>query len=297
MKMLTLQSPAKINLSLRVLRRRPDGYHELATLFHRISLRDTLTLKKQKNFSLVSTNKKLPVDETNIITKAYRLLQKTCPKMGGVGVRLKKVIPLGAGLGGGSSNAAAFLIGANRLYRLGLTEAKLAALGGQLGADVPFFVYNIKQGIGIGRGDKIKKVKKSGKLNLILATTDAGLSTRDVYENLRKVNLARPAGRQAASLTKVSRDITMLCTFLADKRLDRIAPFLRNDLEPSAFDLRPSLRRVIEIFRKRGIPLARMTGSGPSVFGVLPNLREAKTIVRQLRRDLPNYNIRICYSY
>lgn len=298
MKSLTLKSPAKINLSLRILRRRPDGYHDLVTLFHRISLSDTLTLMKQKEgFSLRCSDKTLPAGEGNLITKAYRLLQTKMPGLGGVSVVLKKKIPVGAGLGGGSSNAGHFLLGMKKLYGLKISQKELLVLGSRLGADVPFFIHNMSQGIGIGKGDRIKKVPLKAKYTFILAASKKGLSTRDVYENLRGKIKALPAGRQAVSLTKVSREITMLCAFLAQKKMAKIDPLLQNDLELSAFELRPSLRSVIAAFNKRGIQLSRMTGSGPTVFGMLIHPGGAKRAVQELRRDLPENEILLCQSY
>lgn len=291
MKSLTLKSPAKINLSLRVLRRRPDGYHDLVTLFHRISLADTLKLTKQKTgITLRCSDPALPLGETNLIVKAYRMLLQEVPGLGGVAVYLKKRIPVGAGLGGGSSNAGHFLLGMKKLYGLKVSQKKLLAMGARLGADVPFFIHNMSQGIGIGRGDRIKKVPLKTKYTFILAASKEGLSTRDVFENLK--GKIRPV-----SLTKVSREITMLCAFLARKKTAQIGPFLKNDLELSSFELRPSLRSVISAFNKRGIQLSRMTGSGPTVFGILAHLRGAKRAVKELRRDLPSNEILLCRSY
>ena len=291
MRSLTLKSPAKINLALKILRRRSDGYHDLVTLFHRISLADTLRLQRIKTgFRLRCSNPDLPVDETNLVTKAYRLLQREIPDLGGVAVSLKKQIPMGAGLGGGSSNAAFFLLGMKRLYRLKISGKRLLRLGGKLGADVPFFIHNVNQAIGIERGDRLKKKPAKARHIFLLAASTQGLSTKEVYENLR--GRLRPV-----SLTKVSLAITMLCAFLEKKKYGRMEGLLENDLEAAAFDLRPSLRKVLEGFRKHGIRLVRMTGSGPTVFAILPHLREAKRIQKLLKQDLPSYKILLCRSY
>lgn len=291
MRSLTLLSPAKLNLYLRITGRRPDGYHNLVTLFHRISLADTLRLTKTPSgFFLKCSDPSLPINESNLITKAYRLLQARFPGLGGVRVHLKKRIPVGAGLGGGSSNAAFFLLGMKRLYRLRISGPELLKLGGRLGADVPFFIHNFNQGLGIGKGDKIRKKLAKARHSFILAASEEGLSTQKVYENLR-------GRRGSASLTKVSREITMLCDFLAPKKYDKAGPFLHNDLELSAFELRPSLRRVLENFKRRGIPLVKMTGSGPTVFGILQDPREARRRIKELQRDLPSNKILLCHSF
>ena len=290
MNSLTLRSPAKLNLALKIIRKRPDGYHDLITLFHRISLADTLILKKcASGFQLRCSDRKLE-GEGNLIAKAYRKLQAALPELGGVSVSLKKAIPVGAGLGGGSSNAAFFLLGMKKLYRLRISQAKLLRLGGELGADIPFFMYNFNQAIGIRKGDRLKNRPSKAKHVFLLAASKEGLSTRDVYQNL-------PVRHQPLSLTKVSRAITMLCAFLEKKNYGHVSELLQNDLELSAFRIRPSLHAVLEQFQKRGARLVRMTGSGPTIFAILPHLREAKRIQKLLKQDLPSHKILLCHSY
>ncbi len=291
MQSLTVKSPSKINLVLKIIRRRPDGYHELATLFHRISLSDTLTIQKRKEgFKLRCSKRGLPVDETNLITKAYRKLQGKVKNLGGAEVFLKKQVPMGAGLGGGSGNAAAFLTGMKKLYGLKISTRELLALGGQLGADVPFFIHNINQGLGIGKGDRIKPLKTRTKHWFVLVASSRGLSTKEVYEN----TIPPP---KPLSLTKVSRAITMLSAFLEKRAYDQVEAFLENDLEYSAFRLRPTLRKIITRIKKDGVPLTRMTGSGPTVFSILPDFRSAKRLVKKLRRLLPSNQILLCHSF
>lgn len=292
MNFLTVKSPSKINLVLRVLRRRPDGYHDLVTLFHRISLADTIQIRKNSGkFKLRCSNPSLPVGEKNLITKTYHLLQRRFPRLPGVSVFLKKKVPVGAGLGGGSGNAAAFLMGMNRLCRLKLSRSEMIELASKLGADVAFFILNSNQAIGLGKGERLKKYPLKRRLFFVLAASGRGLSTKEVYENMRgKIE-------KGVSLTKVSREITMLCAFLARKKPAQAEAFLRNDLERSAFEIRPSLRNTIESFKKRGIQLTRMTGSGPTVFGICGSLREAKRTAKGLRKDLPSNTILICHSF
>jgi 4-diphosphocytidyl-2-C-methyl-D-erythritol kinase len=291
MQSLTVKSPAKINLALKIIRRRPDGYHELATLFHRVSLADSIMIKKRKEgFQLRCSNPALPVDEANIITKAYRVLQERVKNLGGAEVFLKKQIPVGAGLGGGSGNAAAFLVGMKKLYRLKISTAELLIMGSRLGADVPFFIHNINQGLGIGKGDKIQPLKTQTRHWFVLVASRQGLSTKEVYKNT--IPPSKPL-----SLTKVSRAITMLSAFLEKRAYGQVEAFLENDLEHSAFRLRPSLRNVITRIKKQGAPLTRMTGSGPTVFSILPDFRSAKRLVKKLRRLLPSKQILLCHSF
>jgi 4-diphosphocytidyl-2C-methyl-D-erythritol kinase len=145
MRSISVDSPAKLNLHLNVLGRRPDGYHELLTLFHRISLKDRITIKKtiKPIFSLKTNHPELRRPHENLIYKAYQVLGRIRSWPGGIQVKLDKKIPLAAGLGGGSSNAAHFLLAMNRLFGLKLPQKTLVQLGAKLGADVPFFLQFI----------------------------------------------------------------------------------------------------------------------------------------------------------
>ncbi len=288
---LTVSSPAKINLFLKVLGRRRDGYHNLLTLFHRVSLADTLRLERRaKGFKLTCSDPRLSTGEDNLITRAWRLLEKRFPRIGGMRVHLTKKIPVGAGLGGGSSNAAAFLRAANRLCRLGLSPKELAVLGRQLGADVPFFIFNINQGIGTERGDKIRPRPVRAKWWFLLLISSRGLSTPKVYQAL-------PRPLPAVFLTKLSRSVTMTCDFLEAKDLLGLSRQLDNDLEKAAFRLRPSLRKQIAQLNNMGIPAVRMSGSGPTLFAVFPQAAPAQKVMRHLRRVLPSKKIILCHSF
>ncbi len=290
MRSLILQSPAKLNLYLRILGRRRDGYHNLFTLFHRISLADTLRLKKKSSgFSLRCSDPRLPTGEGNLITRAYRLLQKKFPKLGGVSVSLKKNIPIGAGLGGGSSNAATFLLGIKKLYGLKISTRELVALGRKIGADVPFFLYGVNQAIGTGKGDRIMPKPARRPQTFLLVISRQGLATKTVYQAL-------PSRFPAVSLTKLTRAATLLCDFLGGDKYDQIAELLRNDLEQTAFRLRPSLRNIIAEFKKQGVPAARMSGSGPTVFAILSRPEKARRLARKLRQDQPSKEFVVCHT-
>ncbi|HTL48170.1 MAG TPA: 4-(cytidine 5'-diphospho)-2-C-methyl-D-erythritol kinase [Verrucomicrobiae bacterium] len=279
MNTLTVSSPAKLNLHLRVTRKRPDGYHELVTLFHRISLKDTITLKKiPRGIVLTCDYPGLPTDERNIVVRAYGLLQARFPRLGGVRVRLQKKIPVGAGLGGGSSNAAFFLLGMNRLYRLGLSRKALVAMGKKLGADVPFFLYETNQALAVGRGDRIYPRPARCRQGFLLLLSEKSLSTKDVFRS-------RHLKPGAVSLTKATGEVRMLCHFSGLQKYQEIAALIRNDLEPPAFSLRPSISKQIQKLTRAGYPLVRMSGSGPTVFIMFSHEQEIKrhrTLVRQL---------------
>ena len=291
MNSLVLKSPSKINLYLKILGKRPDGYHELYTLFHRISLCDTIRLrKKTSGFALRVSDAVLSDGEDNIITKAYRKLQREIPDLGGVDVFLQKKIPVGAGLGGGSGNAATFLQGMKKLYGLKIPQKKLLKIGAELGADVPFFLHNIRQGIGVDRGDRIFPVKIKSKLRFVLCVAEKGLSTKEVYGNFRP----QPG---AGSLTKIRAAVRLLAAYLERKNLDRAADLLQNDLESPAFLLRPSLRQSLDKIKRLGsIKAAKMTGSGPTLFAILSSSRQANDLARKLRDPQKFKRVLICHT-
>lgn len=291
MKTLTLKSPAKLNLHLRIIRKRPDGYHELLTLFHRISLADTIVIRKRsKGFKLTTNISSLETGESNLITKAYRALQLRFPGLGGVSVRLTKRIPLGAGLGGGSSNAAFFLLGMKKFFRLRISHKELFKMGQELGADVPFFLCDARQALAWGIGEKTQRLSSRAKLWFLLLLTDQGLNTKKVYQNLA-------LGRRPLSLTKEKRVAIILRSLFDTKRIREAARLARNDLELSAFKLRPSILQAIQALKTAGAPLVLMSGSGATVFAAFSSRKEAqKFFQRAARLPVPCRKM-VCHSF
>ncbi len=286
MNSLTVISPAKLNLYLEVLGKRRDGYHELQTLFHRISLQDQIILKKinQPEFRLITHHSKLKQTHKNIIFRAFKELQRMAHWKGGVEVKLRKNIPVAAGLGGGSSNAAHFLLGMNRLFNLGLPLKTLVRLGAQLGSDVPFFLCKINQAIGKGRGEKIKRFPSKKKFWFVLVISPFGIPTPLVYKRLK----ARP-------LTRISRDATITSAFLSHNR-DGF-PLLWNDLFQASCRIRPELKRIDALFDQLGVARRLMSGSGPTMFSIHKSKREAKCVAQAFRRRKPNVKVLICHTY
>ncbi len=279
---LIISSPAKVNLYLEVLGKRPDGYHELMTVFHRISLSDQIKIRKTKNlgFHLTTNHPKLKRSNKNLIYKAHQALKKMAYWPGGVEVQLTKKIPVAAGLGGGSSNAAHFLLGMNRLFRLRLSQKKLIKIGSTLGADVPFFLYEIKQGIGFGKGNEIKPLPVQEKHWFVVITPPFGLSTPLVYKRLG-----------AGSLTRISRDATITSEFL------RRQVFLKNDLFLTACWLRPQLKEIDALFERLGVAQRLMSGSGPTMFSIHKSKGEAERIARLLRKRRPSAKVFVCHTH
>ncbi|MBI1977429.1 MAG: 4-(cytidine 5'-diphospho)-2-C-methyl-D-erythritol kinase [Candidatus Omnitrophica bacterium] len=278
MQSLTILAPAKVNLILKVLGKRRDGYHELRTLFHRISLCDRLVLKKldRSKFHLTVKGAKLGPVRENLIHRAFKLLRKIKSFQGGLEVTLEKRIPHTAGLGGGSSDAAHFLLGVNRLFKLKLGRKKLLQLGTQLGSDVPFFLYDVNQAIGRGRGEKIKVFLSKNKFWFTLVVPPFKLSTASVYQAFSR-----------RALTRISRDATITSAFSG--RLD-------NDLFQVSCALRSELKQLDLLFDELGVSRRLMSGSGPTMFSIHKSKREAERIARQLRHRKPKARVIICHT-
>lgn len=280
MKSLTIFSPAKVNLFLKVLGKRPDGFHELLTVFHRISLCDRLVLKKipAGRFTLTVNHPKLGQKKDNLIYKACELLRRYTQWEGGVAVRLEKNIPIAAGLGGGSSNAAYFLLGVNHLFELGLPLNTLVRIGKKLGSDVPFFLYNVNQAIGRGRGEIITPRPFRGRLWFVVLEAPFGLTTKNVYQ---KHSLFRPKGRR---LTRISR-------------VDTITSDYFNDLSRASCAIRPELADIDKCLAKAGGKVRLMSGSGPTMLSIHDSKKEAKSVAQKLRNCKPKVRVFICHTY
>jgi len=287
---LTLVSPAKLNLILRVVGKRPDGYHEIVTLFHRISLSDTLRLhQRNSGIRLICSHPRVPKN-TNLIVRAFHLLKARYPFSGGVTVRLTKRIPVGGGLGGGSSNAAAFLRGMNWLFRLGLTTEELVDVGKALGADVPFFMSEARQAIGRGRGDEIQPLPFKRRLWFVLVPGTQGLSTRDVYSGLR-------GSKHRLSLTRVNYGVKLASAFLEKGSPSRAERFLGNDLQGRAERIQPSLRKRRERLSGLQLGTCQMSGSGPTLFILFPSPQKAVRALRQIQRHPGARAAVLCHSF
>ncbi len=301
MNSLTVISPAKVNLFLRVLGRRKDGYHEIVTLFHRISLCDTLYLEKIPSGIRIKTNHpSLPTDSRNLIWKAFGLLQKEVPNLGGVAVRIKKKISIGGGLGGGSSNAASFLLGVQKLYRLSIPKTKLAQIGLALGADVNFFLTDLNQAVGYGVGERLMPFSCQKKLWFVLVTFPKSISTAAVYKSygLKSAQKESHQKLQAGDfLTKENR-VVRLPPSLRQGKLGNLALFLVNDLEEVSLKLYPPIGWALQLFEQLGITTRRMSGSGSTVFAVVSSKARAERLCKVLKRKLRSYRkILIAHTY
>jgi 4-diphosphocytidyl-2-C-methyl-D-erythritol kinase len=246
-----LNSPAKVNLRLEILRKREDGYHEIRTLFQKISLHDTLyfTLKKEKGISVTTDHPRLVVGKENLVHRAAAMILERSAHRRGVSIHIEKRIPLGAGLGGGSSNAATTLSALNEMMGAGLRAGELAELGLKIGADVPFFMMK-GAAIGGGVGERLEKVEIP-QFWYLLINPNFEVSTRWAYQQF--------------VLTK-NRFRSNIRRFL--RTPSEISRILRNDLEEVVAVSYPQINVMKEILSSAGAKGAMMSGSGPTVFGV-----------------------------
>jgi 4-diphosphocytidyl-2-C-methyl-D-erythritol kinase len=270
-----INSPAKINLFLMVTGKRPDGYHDITTLFCRIGLYDTLTLEFGKPEHTVSSNDdSIPRGATNLAHRAAvlfsrRLKEKTGDPGTGVSIHIEKTIPVGAGLGGGSSNAASVLMGLNRFYEDPFLQTELMEMGLSIGADVPFFIFK-NPAIGTGIGEKLTAVGKLEPYQVVLVYPGFGISTHLVYKNL---NLA---------LTKCKQKLNC---FLFDKEAFQCDKHLCNDLETVTASMFPEIGDLKRRFLGFGANGALMSGSGTTVFGLFSDPDKAKAGFNALSRE------------
>ena len=258
-------------MSLEVLDKRPDGYHEIATVMLAVELHDRLTLEAAPALSLQTDDPELPTDEGNLILRAARLLQNASNVETGARIKLRKRIPVAAGLGGGSSDAAATLWGLNRLWKLGWPRARLMELAVHIGMDVPFFL-GTGPALATGRGEQLKTLGRAGGYAVVLVNPRVGLSTRQVYEGI-------PAGwrRDATGTPRVIEALRL-------RGAERLASALTNHLETVVEPILPVVGRIKAALLAAGALGAIMSGSGPTVFGLARSLDHARQIRRRVNR-------------
>ena len=249
----------KINIGLRVVRKREDGYHDLETIFYPVyGLHDELEVERVDDFEFIQEG--LAVDcpaEDNLIIKCYLRMCNKHPEVGNVRIRFRKNIPFGAGLGGGSSDAAHMAIALNEIFALGLSKEQLAEEVRELGADCPFFIYNTPC-YAEGIGDKLSPIPLDlSGLQLVMIKPDCGVSTKEAYAGIK------PKG----------------CSELANMAQDRSNLFhaAYNDFEDTVFVVHPEIGEIKQRLLDAGAVYAAMSGSGSTVFGLFENDAEGRT--------------------
>jgi 4-diphosphocytidyl-2-C-methyl-D-erythritol kinase len=270
--MITIKSPAKINWSLYVLDRRADGYHNIVSLIQRIALYDTLKFEPSSFISLKSSMK-IP-EEQNLVFRAARALQKAAGVTKGAMISLDKDIPSGAGLGGGSSDAAFTLIGLNELWNTGFESYKLQEIGATLGSDVPFFIGSAAA-IVTERGDTLISEDVRAGSTLLIVKPDESISTAAAYQ---AISDSRKACGECLDLTNNNEklnNIKLIIGALNDGPIALLGSLLHNDFERVAVKMSPVIREIKERLLNAGAVAALLSGSGSAVFGLFATRTEA----------------------
>lgn len=268
---LCLRAAAKVNLSLEVLGKREDGYHELATVLQAVALSDQLTLEDAATVELKIPDGTLPAERGNLVWQAAELLREAAGTARGVRITLDKRVPIAAGLGGGSSDAAATLWGLNRLWGLRWSTERLSRLAVRLGMDVPFFLQG-GRALATGRGERLEPLPSVKGLALVLANPNVPLSTREVY------------GRVPPTLRDDGARTRALIAALATGNSSRVAATLYNALESVVEPLCPEVASMKRALVEAGALGAVMSGSGPTVLGVARSYDHARQIRNRVTR-------------
>ncbi len=262
-----LTAPAKINLCLKVICRREDGYHDIETIFERVSIFDTISIEPTgKSTCITCDDPAVPTDGQSLMGRAVSVFKARSVLQEHFSIDVKKNIPVSAGLGGGSSDVAAILSGLNRISGAALSQDELIAVGRGLGADIPFFLSGASFACGSGRGDIIHPIRSEAKLWHVMVKPPFGVATKDVYRKLSAFNL-----------TKEGSVDRMFTAFLSKNDVNGIAENLCNDLQIIVLRDFPVLEQVFSALGKAGAKGVLLSGSGSTVFGLFDQERAEKT--------------------
>ena len=263
---ISLKAPAKVNLFLEILGKRDDGFHEIETIMQEIDLADSLQFEEtQEGVTLECNDKNIPANQDNLVCKAANLILEECGIKKGVLINLEKNIPVGAGLGGGSSDAATTLKALNSLWKVGLNNEELMEFAAKLGSDIPFFI-NGKTALCRGRGELITPVEVRNRMDYIILFPRVHISTETIYKNLK------------IDLTKKRKDVSFFLDALKYSEVAGISKLLFNRLEEIIFATYPDLLQVkstLESFDFCGLSIS---GSGSAFFGLCNDRHQAEVI-------------------
>ena len=271
-----LRTHAKLNLFLRVVGRRPDGYHEIESIFHGVSLADDIEFRPTDSAG-VDVEMKIergphdlaPKLEENLAYLAATALIERGVGAAGIRIDIRKRIPIGAGLGGGSGNAAGVLIALNEIWKGELTNEDLNAVGTSIGSDVPYCLVGGTM-LATARGENLTSLPSPADLHFVLGISDEPLFTKDVYARWDDLEQDGAAGSAPIALALGTGDPT------------EVGPLLHNDLEPAAFSLRPELEELKKVILGAGALGANLTGSGPTLFGLAADADHAREIAGKI---------------
>lgn len=273
MNTIRLKARAKINLGLDVIRKREDGYHEVKMIMQSLKMYDELTISKvaEPGITIKTNRSYLPVNEDNLIYKAAKLIMDNYEVTGGVLVELEKFIPVSAGMAGGSSDAAATLVGMNQLFELNIPKKRLMELGKTIGADIPFCIMRgtvLAEGI----GEKLTPLDTMPSCPIVIAKPPINVSTKFVYENLKLDGVTHP-------------DIDGMLLAIKEGDMDGICNRLGNVLETVTISKYPVIDEIKQKMLEMGAKGSLMSGSGPTVFGIFEDYGVANKCAEKLRES------------
>ena len=274
--MLEIKACAKINLALKVLGKREDGYHEVEMVMQSLALHDKIFLTLIRSDIELLVEGDAPLDESNLAYKAAKAILEYSNCKQGIRIKLVKNIPAAAGLAGGSSDAAAVLLGINKLLKLGLDTEELMEIGKGLGSDVPFCIVG-GTALARGRGEKIQPLPKAPKMGVVLIKPDFGVSTAQVYK------------RFSLDLVEKKADVNAVVEAIKKGDIKGIATAIFNDLEYVTMDMHLCLEGIKRQLEDAGALGVLMSGSGPTVYGLAFDLGHANILAKRLDID----NVRI----
>lgn len=266
MKKLEINAPAKINIGLNILSKRNDGFHNIETVFYPINLFDVLIFTQSDHFSFTCSNPEVTSSGNNSVLKAIELLEKYSGKKINVEVNLKKNIPIGAGMGGGSSDAAGTLLAMNEFFSLGLNEQKLMELALEIGSDVPFFIKPFAS-FAESRGEKLTLIKLNITFPILIVNPGIHVSTKWAYENIKpernEISLKEILDKDEIDFTSINNSVV-------------------NDFEDVVFQKHPEIKEVKDLLYKSGALFSLMTGSGSTVFGIFKDMKIIRKVIKKL---------------
>lgn len=269
-----MRSPAKINLGLNIVRKRDDGYHDIESIMYQLGLTDTIIFEKTEKFTFSTENLELSSDiANNLIVRAVRKLEEVTGKRLAITITLEKNIPMGAGLGGGSSNAAITLTALNELFGLNLTDSALLRLAAELGSDVPFFIKPAPA-YATSRGEVLKRFSFELPYSILLVNPGIHVSTPWAYKNVTPTLPEKPLS-----------DWVQKGTYNAEELL----PYLKNDFEEPVFRAFPEIKKIKDELLACGAVFSLMSGSGSSVYALFNDHQKAETAFDKFNENYFTY--------
>ncbi len=272
MEELHVKSFAKINFGLNIISKRPDGYHDIESIFYPVNLHDDLYFKKSNSFKLICNNQEINEQE-NLVTKVIKILEYETGKQFIVEISLTKRIPIGAGLGGGSSNAAQTIVALNKLFQLNLSEETQKDLAAKVGADAPFFIKTLPSLV-TSKGEKLEAITLKIKFPILIVNPGIQISTKWAYENIN------PSGKPNLLRNLVQKNIPDIHEWKKK---------IFNDFEGIAFEEHREIAEIKSNLYKSGAIFSLMTGSGSTVFGIFDNINMAEKAQSQFTKNYFTY--------